>query len=80
MAWICGQRAKIKIGGAGFLLDIQKKFEAFQDLTCHNMKVQWFTDSCDICFISKFKTQEISNRADYHIQCLPFSVCVMDWA
>ena len=32
------------------------------------MKVQWFTDSCDICFISKSRTQEISKRVHHNIQ------------
>jgi len=36
-------------------------------LTCHNMKVQWFTDSCDICFISKYEIQENWKRAYHNI-------------
>ena len=32
------------------------------------MKIQWFTDSCDICFISKSRTQEISKRVHHNIQ------------
>jgi len=34
-----------------------------------NMKVQWFTDSCDICFISKSRTQEILKRVHHSQLC-----------
>ncbi len=38
-------------------------------ITCHNMKIRQCTDSSDICFISKSKTQEISKRVHHNMQC-----------
>lgn len=34
-------------------------------IPCQNMKFQWFTDYCDICFISECETQANLKRADY---------------